>query len=648
MKKRFLIFSYCLFCSTIIHAQHLYSLLNWNDLEQKKNLIVWYDIQDSSTIEQYDNKVLRVKDKSIGGNNLSGSLSSPVRLLKENFNNRSLMSLSFKEGGYMYHYFKSKTNEHLNVTTNADEITSFAVGINKVGGNRLLYELGEGKGIMGEGVASWYSGQNSIESRVPNSNAEFAISNNNDDLMLLTTRGKSGDVESSLNEFEYKGKGIRNIEGSKYSRIGLSAQFSDGGRTDGKLYELILFNKKLTDEEYMKVKSYLIDKYNLKVAEKYIVEIKNGKVGVININGKVIIDFKYEEIKPLGAKYFAVKNNGYWGFYNISSEIIGTTFNDFKFSGNYLYLKKGEKWGVYSMEGKMIQDAQYSSISNLELPKNWKKEYFSERDTLKFAKVISAEKKVGLLDINFKEILPLKYDEIISIEYISPGYTVVYVKINNRFGCVDITDYGDEKGDNIYNIPANYLSVKDVNLQIKIKDKIWWDNVAKYERARKLKEATEYKIEAARVAKEAARIAKEQKLEAVRIANEKKLEAARTAQAQRKNLEYINSLQKLSNYYENLERASVAKRRQGRTVNAWQCKYCGVLSRSEEEPCCGKFGDCPSADSHSFAEANTNKGLQCTKCGKTSYILFIGRIPEEPCCGEFRDCTYGYHNWRHF
>lgn len=282
MKKRFLLLTYFLFISSILNAQDLYSILNWNQFEQKKNLIVWYDIQDLTTITKLDeNNVLKINDKSIGGNNIfQAQFSAQPKLLKEFINKRSLMCLSFEGGKYMVYNFPTSNN--------VDEITSFVVGKNIIGGSRLLFDLSlEG----GEGVASWYSGQNSIESRVPNSLATFTVSNNNDDLMLISTRGKSGDIESSLNELEYKGKGSRNFEGSKYNRIRLSTRPGDA-QTNGKIYELILFNKKLTDEEYMKVKSYLISKYgldkshdknskfnseNFKVAENYNGEIKDAQ-----------------------------------------------------------------------------------------------------------------------------------------------------------------------------------------------------------------------------------------------------------------------------------------------------------------------------------------------------------------------------------
>jgi hypothetical protein len=374
---------------------------------------------------------------------------------------------------------------------------------------------------------------------------------------------------------------------------------------------------------------------------KYSAAVANlgGKSGIITPFGIVIVDFKYDKIIPLGSNYFALQNKELWSI-SFFDKILIENISEYKRSSNFWLIKVDGYWNIYSLDGKLVDNTKYySKIFDFEEYK------FSTNDpAIKLAKVLSPNKLMGLVDENFKQVIPPNFDDIITVEtntYRGKRSTFAFVKKDNKYGSLDF-DLSNQ--DNIYTVPANFSTVNEVKSQIVKNMDVYALNLQKIEQARKIEADRQEKIEIARKIEEA----KVAKLEAARIAKEEKLKAARNAQAQKKNLESLQSLQNLSNYLENLERASVAKRRQGRTVNAWQCRYCGVLSRSEEEPCCGKFGDCPSADSHSFAEANTNKGLQCTKCGKTSYILLNGRIPEEPCCGEFRECTYGDHNWRHF
>lgn len=86
--------------------------------------------------------------------------------------------------------------------------------------------------------------------------------------------------------------------------------------------------------------------------------------------------------------------------------------------------------------------------------------------------------------------------------------------------------------------------------------------------------------------------------------------------------------------------------------NAWQCVYCGVISRGSEKPSGGDFGGsrgCAISHSknHYWKSVNTNGGgWQCNRCGSTCYT------EEEPSGGEFgggRGCVRGYsHHWRRF
>jgi hypothetical protein len=254
MKKILLLL---LFCPSLVSGQTntLYKLLNWNSQQQQKGLIAWYDLQDPSSVQLIDNqKVYMLKDKSSWNNHIiqNNSLSQPLYISDNNmYTNVSSNGISFANGGYMS--LKFPTTKPVNA------ITSFIVCKNEIGGSKLLFDLSnEG----GEGVASCYSGLYRIDSRVPNSSAQFDpdYTNNPNKIIFISTKGRSGQISSYFNDLHYFGIGSTNFQGNTYDRIRLSTPYGDAP-TDGTLYELILFDYELSDNDFMIVKNYLQNKY---------------------------------------------------------------------------------------------------------------------------------------------------------------------------------------------------------------------------------------------------------------------------------------------------------------------------------------------------------------------------------------------------
>ncbi len=233
----------------------LYSLLNWNTPEQQKGLIAWYDLQDPSAVQLGANQqIFMLKDKSIWNNHISQLTSSyqPLFISDSKLNTSATVNgISFANGGYMTFRFPS--------TKTVQGITSFVICKNSLGGSKLLYDLSlEG----GEGVASCYAGLDKVESRVPNSLVAFEpnFSTNPNQYLFIATRGSAGNVQASLNDSQYVGQGTRNFVGDRYNRIRLSTE-QGVAPSDGTLYELVLFDRKLTDDEFNSVKKYLAEKY---------------------------------------------------------------------------------------------------------------------------------------------------------------------------------------------------------------------------------------------------------------------------------------------------------------------------------------------------------------------------------------------------
>lgn len=249
-----LIFSNSLFAQT----NELYKLLKWGSLNQQQQLIAWYDLQDASVVKRNSSNprnIYGINDKGIWKNHITQQENNyqPIFITFDGFANGPKNGISFSNGGYMVRKFPREKF----VTA----ITSFVVCKNDIGGSKLLYDLSkEG----GEGIASCYSGLNKISSRVPNSLAEFEpnYSNNPDKILIISTKGSSGKINSFLNNANYSGPGSQTFQGSSYNRIRLSTENGDAP-TDGILFELILFNYELNDEDFNIVKKYLENKYKI-------------------------------------------------------------------------------------------------------------------------------------------------------------------------------------------------------------------------------------------------------------------------------------------------------------------------------------------------------------------------------------------------
>ena len=235
-------------------SNELFKLLKWNSPEQQQRLIVWYDMQDNSTVKLNSNKVYSINDKGLWKNHIiqNEANSQPLLIRDNDFASGEKNGISFANGGYMVYKFKSEKS--------VKAITSFVVCKNEIGGSKLLFDLSnEG----GEGIASCYSGQYKIESRVPNSSAQFEpdFSRNQSRRLLISTKGSAGKIKSYLNDALYSGPGSTIFNGTSYNRIRLSTPNSDAP-TDGTLYELILFDYELNDNDFKIVKDFLEKKYN--------------------------------------------------------------------------------------------------------------------------------------------------------------------------------------------------------------------------------------------------------------------------------------------------------------------------------------------------------------------------------------------------
>ncbi|WP_298903901.1 WG repeat-containing protein [uncultured Psychroserpens sp.] len=178
---------------------------------------------------------------------------------------------------------------------------------------------------------------------------------------------------------------------------------------------------------------------------------KNNRYGVINENNDVIIPFdvyRSHFVFTHGLSKFSL-NHGKYGLINTKGEIVIPQIYDtieYVVLGRYFRVKKDGKSGIVNLEGKEIIPPKYSFVQTLFKDEEHNKTYYfvgidgkngvvDENDTVvldfkyryvgKYEDfiVISTDNKHGILDLEFKELIPPKYPKmrIHSKNWISVG-----------------------------------------------------------------------------------------------------------------------------------------------------------------------------------------------------------------------------------
>ena len=187
---------------------------------------------------------------------------------------------------------------------------------------------------------------------------------------------------------------------------------------------------------------------------------KNGKYGLINLDGKKITDTIYDSIESFSKieGQFIVSQNEKYGIINLKGTIMVpvkydkiisddyyTQENGYKYSGYIIGQKDGEKnkYGYINEKGKMLLKPEYSKISRVNDVENYKDVYLiaAQNDKYKILK-------------NKRNIIKDEYD---LVEY-NKEANIFIVKKNEKYGAINI------KGKEIISIDNIELSVKGKNI----------------------------------------------------------------------------------------------------------------------------------------------------------------------------------------
>lgn len=178
---------------------------------------------------------------------------------------------------------------------------------------------------------------------------------------------------------------------------------------------------------------------------------KDGKWGLIDLDGNELAGILYDDITPLkGIKNsFIVKKDVLVGLLNNKgAKIIDTTYTQIlnfgeEYKNGYITVNQENKYGIVSFSGEKILENQYEKIDNI-----YNDKYF----------VIQENGKQQLIDKKGNKIITENFDEIKQIA----NSGIVFVR-QNKYGLMDF------EGNVI--IEPNYDNLKEINTDIFVANK---------------------------------------------------------------------------------------------------------------------------------------------------------------------------------
>ena len=188
---------------------------------------------------------------------------------------------------------------------------------------------------------------------------------------------------------------------------------------DGK-YGLINMNGNLIlPAEYDKIEAVL-------GVKNVFVTVKDSKQGIVNNIGNTIIDNKYVEIKALTNKTengFIVKaEDGKYGVINYDkTKALDTIYDDIKnIYGNNMYaVKEAGVWKIVNTDGEKFLENSFEDVKSINLENV----------------IVKKDGKYGVLTINGETVIEPTYEEM------TFAFTNTYIaKKDGKYGMIDITN----------------------------------------------------------------------------------------------------------------------------------------------------------------------------------------------------------------
>ena len=187
-------------------------------------------------------------------------------------------------------------------------------------------------------------------------------------------------------------------------------------KKDGKYGVIDLNGKEIVPCEYEKIEA-------LRGVTNSLVTTKNSKLGLIDNSGSIIIENKYQEIDALTDRYedgFIVKDeNGKYGVINYNKKTaLECKYDQIEniFGNDTYVVKEDGTLKVVSADGDSYLEGKYSEIKDI------------NGENV----IVKSEEKYGVVTLSGEELIPAEYDDL---TYTFSNYYIA--KKNDKFGVIN-------------------------------------------------------------------------------------------------------------------------------------------------------------------------------------------------------------------
>lgn len=189
----------------------------------------------------------------------------------------------------------------------------------------------------------------------------------------------------------------------------------------------------------------------------FIIANLNGKYGIIDVNGKKLVEFKYSELSTLRNDTLIAKINDNYGLIKTNGEIILPFDYELILNSSYgfhlndiLIIRQKGKSGLIRTNGKIVKESIYDYISSY---------------NLKFAN-ITLNGKSGIIDLEGNEAIPFIQGQFIGRPN-AKGYIIAMLQ-DEKY-CL-INQKGITENTIFYDMIDEYINSKEDNLYLVRKD----------------------------------------------------------------------------------------------------------------------------------------------------------------------------------
>ena len=277
----------------------------------------------------------------------------------------------------------------------------------------------------------------------------IVIPNNKTDIFLCTF-----DVDYTNNTYKTKALNSKNEEiFTDYENIEPIVNYDENNtityeqnaikvQKDGKYGMINIEGKEILPCEYDKL-------YSLKKTDNSILVEKDGKIGLVDSTGKVIVEPQYKEIRGLGIDYklgyIVITEDNQYGIVDCNNQqVLNTKYQDIKsLTENGVYaVKENGSWELVQRDGELKLADELQNVQDILGIKNGN------------VIIKNTNNKVGVISLEGETILNTVYDDV------KFAFTESYIiEQNGKYG---IAKSKDEIVINPIYTTMNYISTADI------------------------------------------------------------------------------------------------------------------------------------------------------------------------------------------